>query len=59
MTSAMVPLATGSDQVTGNKAAFQSLFFIGLLLFVLTLGAEPRRRRLRPAPPAALLGSRR
>jgi phosphate transport system permease protein len=37
MTSAMVQLATGSDQVTGNSAAFQSLFFIGLLLFVITL----------------------
>ncbi len=38
MTSAMVQLATGSDQVTGNSAAFQSLFFVGLLLFLLTLG---------------------
>ena len=38
MTSAMVTLATGSDQVTGNTAAFQSLFFVGLLLFVGTLG---------------------
>jgi phosphate transport system permease protein len=37
MTSAMVTLATGSDQVTGNSAAFQSLFFIGLLLFLITL----------------------
>jgi phosphate transport system permease protein len=37
MTSAMVGLATGSDQVTGNSAAFQSLFFIGLLLFLITL----------------------
>jgi phosphate transport system permease protein len=37
MTSAMVQLATGSDQVTGNTAAFQSLFFVGLLLFVITL----------------------
>jgi phosphate transport system permease protein len=37
MTSAMVQLATGSDQVTGNSAAFQSLFFVGLLLFVITL----------------------
>ena len=36
MTSAMVQLATGSDQVTGNTAAFQSLFFVGLLLFVVT-----------------------
>lgn len=37
MTSAMVTLATGSDQVTGNTAAFQSLFFVGLLLFIGTL----------------------
>ena len=37
MTSAMVLLASGSDQVTGNSAAFQSLFFVGLLLFVITL----------------------
>jgi phosphate transport system permease protein len=38
MTSAMVQLATGSDQVTGSTAAFQSLFFVGLLLFLVTLG---------------------
>jgi phosphate transport system permease protein len=37
MTSAMVLLASGSDQVTGNSAAFQSLFFVGLMLFVVTL----------------------
>ncbi len=37
MTSAMVTLATGSDQVTGDTAAFQSLFFVGLLLFLVTL----------------------
>ena len=35
--SAMVLLATGSDQVTGNTAAFGSLFFVGLLLFLVTL----------------------
>ena len=38
MTGAMASLATGSDQVTGNTAAFQSLFFLGLLLFLVTLG---------------------
>jgi phosphate transport system permease protein len=37
MTSAMVLLASGSDQVTGDSAAFQSLFFVGLLLFAITL----------------------
>jgi len=38
MTAAMAALATGSDQVTGDSAAFQSLFFVGLLLFLMTLG---------------------
>jgi phosphate transport system permease protein len=37
MTAAMAALATGSDQVAGSNAAFQSLFFVGLLLFVITL----------------------
>ena len=37
MTGAMASLAIGSDQVAGDNAAFQSLFFVGLLLFVLTL----------------------
>ena len=37
LTGAMASLAAGSDQVTGNTAAFQSLFFLGLLLFLLTL----------------------
>ena len=37
MTAAMAALATGSDQVAGDNAAFQSLFFVGLLLFVITL----------------------
>jgi phosphate transport system permease protein len=37
MTAAMASLAIGSDQVRGNSAAFPSLFFIGLLLFLITL----------------------
>ena len=37
MTAAMAALATGSDQVAGANAAFQSLFFVGLLLFLITL----------------------
>ena len=37
MTAAMAGLSFGSDQVAGNEAAFQSLFFIGALLFVMTL----------------------
>jgi phosphate transport system permease protein len=38
LTAAMASLAAGSDQVAGATAAFQSLFFLGLLLFLLTLG---------------------
>jgi phosphate transport system permease protein len=37
MTAAMASLATGSDQVKGGNAAFPSLFFVGTLLFILTL----------------------
>jgi phosphate transport system permease protein len=37
MTAAMAGLSFGSDQVAGNAAAFQSLFFIGALLFIMTL----------------------
>ena len=37
MTAAMAGLSFGSDQVAGNAAAFQSLFFIGAVLFVMTL----------------------
>ncbi len=36
MTGAMASLAIGSDQVAGAVAAFQSLFFVGLLLFAMT-----------------------
>jgi phosphate transport system permease protein len=37
LTAAMASLATGSDQVTGDSAAYLSLFFLGLLLFLVTL----------------------
>ena len=37
MTAAMASLAIGSDQVAGAGNAFQSLFFVGLLLFIMTL----------------------
>src|SRR6476619_14234 len=37
LTGAMASLAAGSDQVAGANAAFQSLFFVVLLLFVMTL----------------------
>jgi phosphate transport system permease protein len=37
LTAAMASLATGSDNVVGDDAAFLSLFFLGLVLFVMTL----------------------
>jgi phosphate transport system permease protein len=37
MTAAMAALATGSDEVVGVGNAFQSLFFVGALLFAITL----------------------
>jgi phosphate transport system permease protein len=37
MTAAMSSLAIGSDAVGGHPATIQSLFFIGLLLFIITL----------------------
>jgi len=36
MTAAMAALGLGSDQVKGDDLAFQSLFFIGFLLFAFT-----------------------
>jgi phosphate transport system permease protein len=38
MTAAMASLAIGSDQVRGSDLAFPSLFFVGALLFLATLG---------------------
>ena len=38
MTAAMAGLGFGSDQVAGDDSAYQSLFFIGALLFLMTLG---------------------
>ena len=37
LTGAMASLATGSDQVTGDSSAFLSLYFLGFVLFVMTL----------------------
>jgi phosphate transport system permease protein len=37
MTAAMTSLAIGSDQVKGAEFTFESLFFVGLLLFLMTL----------------------
>ena len=38
MTAAMASLASGSDQVTGSGLAVSSLYFLGIILFVFTLG---------------------
>jgi phosphate transport system permease protein len=38
MTAAITALATGSDAIRGASAAYSSLFFVGLLLFLMTLG---------------------
>ncbi|MDE0321655.1 MAG: phosphate ABC transporter permease subunit PstC [Acidimicrobiaceae bacterium] len=37
LTSAMAALGLGTDQVAGSNLAFQSLFFLGALLFAMTL----------------------
>ena len=53
MTAAMANLATGSDQVTGVGNAVKSLYLVGALLFVFTLGlnlvADRFVRRFRQA----------
>ena len=46
MTAAIASLATGSDQVAGEGLAFQSLFFVGLLLFLLTLALNSISNRV-------------
>jgi phosphate transport system permease protein len=38
MTAAMASVATGTDQVVGAALTFQSLFFVGMLLFMITMG---------------------
>ncbi|MDQ3781851.1 MAG: ABC transporter permease subunit, partial [Actinomycetota bacterium] len=37
MTAGMASIATGTDQVVGAGLTFQSLFFVGMLLFLITL----------------------
>ncbi len=37
MTAAMASLASGTDNVVGEGLTFQSLYFVGLLLFLITL----------------------
>jgi phosphate transport system permease protein len=46
ITAAMAALASGSDQVRGDDGAFESLFFLGLLLFVITFGLNVAGERL-------------
>lgn len=46
MTAAMAALGFGSDQVAGANLAFQSLYFVGLLLFFLTLLLNTASERL-------------
>jgi phosphate transport system permease protein len=38
MTAAMASVASGTDEVAGSGLAFQSLFFVGAVLFFFTLG---------------------
>ncbi|MDE0268129.1 MAG: ABC transporter permease subunit [Acidimicrobiaceae bacterium] len=38
MTAAMASLASGTDNVVGEGLTFQSLYFVGLVLFLITLG---------------------
>jgi phosphate transport system permease protein len=37
MTAGMASIAAGTDQVVGAGLTFQSLFFVGLVLFAITL----------------------
>ena len=45
MTSAMIAQARGTDAAVGEALTFQSLFFVGLLLFVFTLGLNTLANR--------------
>lgn len=53
MTAAMASVASGTDAVRGAGLTFQSLFFVGLLLFLITFGlnlaADRFVRRVRQA----------
>jgi phosphate transport system permease protein len=53
MTAAMAAQASGTDAVRGAALTFQSLFFVGMLLFLITLGlnlvADRYVRRVRQA----------
>ncbi len=53
LTAAMATQAQGTDQVVGEALTFQSLYFVGAVLFIITLGlnlaAERFVRRVRQA----------
>ena len=53
MTAAMAAQASGTDAVVGEALTFESLFFVGLVLFLVTLGlnllADRFVRRVRQA----------
>jgi phosphate transport system permease protein len=46
MTGAISSLAIGSDQVQGSTFAFDSLFFVGLLLFIITFALNIASERV-------------
>ena len=46
MTAAMAQVASGSDQVVGSGPVFQSLFFVGALLFLMTLALNMIANRI-------------
>jgi phosphate transport system permease protein len=45
MTAAMTALAIGSDQVRGETGTFESLYFVGMLLFLMTLALNVSSER--------------
>jgi phosphate transport system permease protein len=45
MTAAMAALATGSDQVKGQALTFEALFFVGMLLFLITFSLNVMSER--------------
>jgi phosphate transport system permease protein len=45
MTAAMTALAIGSDQVRGEAYTFESLYFVGMLLFLMTLALNVMSER--------------
>lgn len=46
MTATMAQLAQGGDQVVGSGLSFQSLYFVGAVLFLMTLGLNMIANRI-------------